>query len=61
MKSYFKEVDNTLKAGWFELTMADLFGKKIIENDGEYATTLHRWRGKTYFTTFKKIKKGPLR
>lgn len=46
---YYKEAINTAKAGWLELKLAKMFGKKLIGRDGNSWVMLSVWRGKRYF------------
>lgn len=46
---FYREVFNTLRAGWWEMTFARLFGRRVVRFDGIYRVTMYRWRGKVYF------------
>lgn len=52
MKIYSEELCSTLKAGWFELLCANLFGKKYSIKDEGYTVRFAKWRGKVYFLDF---------
>jgi len=47
---------NTLKAGWWPLVKAVLFGKKIIVIDDNYKTIFYLYKGTRYLTSHDKIK-----
>ena len=50
---YFKEMENTIVAGYWELRFAKWFGKKHTGHDGYFSVTMYKWRGKLYLTDFK--------
>jgi hypothetical protein len=54
----FRAAVNTLKASWWELTCARLFGTKFVGLDRQYpgeqvTVTGYSWRGKWYMTDSK--------
>lgn len=56
LSPFSEESINTMKAGWFELICANLFGKKTIGRDGCFTVTLSRWRGRSYLLDFRESK-----
>lgn len=46
--SYVKEAIATMNAGWLELKLAKLFGKKSKHNEGTIIVKLSKFRDKTY-------------
>ena len=44
-----------LTAGWFELLLVRIFGKKFVSQDSGLEVTLHYWRGKQYMTGLKTL------
>lgn len=51
-------VANTLKAGWLELLMANIFGQKLeFMDEAGFKVTLAKWRGRIYFLDFVDTKK----
>jgi len=44
-----------LTAGWFELLLVRIFGKKFVSQDSGWEVTLHYWRGKQYMTGLKNL------
>lgn len=53
LSPYYEESINTVKAGWFTLACAALFGKKEVAHDGLYSVTIAHWRGRGYLMDFK--------
>lgn len=53
MSNEMLAVANTLKAGWFELLFANLFGvkQKYVDEAG-FKVTLSKWKGRIYFLDF---------
>jgi hypothetical protein len=49
MEPVFAAVE-TLKAKWWEIRLARIFGKKTIAADSGCIVTMHHWRGKSYLT-----------
>lgn len=43
----------TYRAAYWEIKAAQLFGRKIVAQDGGCAVTMRAWRGKLYMTGFK--------
>ncbi len=55
LAAYFKEACNTLKASRWQLFMARLFGKKIVNHDGWCVVTFYQYRGVLYLTDFENL------
>lgn len=58
LSPYFQESINTMKAGWFELACAKMFGKKTVGRDGCYSATVSYWRGHYYLIDFQETIKA---
>ena len=43
---------NSIKASWWTILMAKLFGKKKVGVDGKTTVTAYLWRGTYYLTDF---------
>lgn len=41
----------TLKAKWWEIWLARIFGRKSVATDSGFTVTMHKWRGKIYLTS----------
>lgn len=54
MKAFQASI-NTLNAGWIELRLAKLFGKKSTHQDSGCIVTLSKWRGKFYLINSEKV------
>lgn len=46
---FYKEVINTLRAGWWEIRLARLLGRRVVGHDGRFRVVMYRWRGKLYY------------
>jgi hypothetical protein len=43
---------HTLKASWYELLLARMFGVKRVAQDSGGTVTMYYWRGKYYLTNW---------
>jgi hypothetical protein len=43
---------NTVRASWWTIRLAKIFGKRVEGTDSAYRVVAYRWRGNLYFTEF---------
>jgi len=50
MKDPIFSAVETLRAKWWEIWLARIFGKKHVATDSDCTVTMYEWRGKRYLT-----------
>ncbi len=50
MDKVFTAATETIKAKWWELWLAQIFGKKSTATESGCTVTMHKWRGRYYLT-----------
>jgi hypothetical protein len=43
---------NTIRAPWWKVRLAQVFGTRIEAEDSGHKVVMHRWRGVVYLTDF---------
>jgi hypothetical protein len=53
-KEVFSSSIQSMRAKWWEIWLAIIFGKRCVETDSGMTVTMHYWRGKYYLTDIRK-------